>query len=112
MPPRAAGRKPATAGNKAPSKAETVAAIAEKAGVPKATAAAVLDALAETATADLKRHKAALIPGVAKVTAVHRPATRAREGINPFTKEPMTFKAKAARNDVKLRALKPFKDGV
>jgi hypothetical protein len=43
---------------------------------------------------------------------VKKPATKARQGINPFTKEPMTFKAKPARKLVKVRALKGLKDSL
>jgi nucleoid DNA-binding protein len=43
---------------------------------------------------------------------VHKPATKARKGINPFTGEETMFKAKPARNVVKVRALKGVKDMV
>jgi nucleoid DNA-binding protein len=47
-----------------------------------------------------------------KITVQRKPATPEREGINPFTKEPTTFKAKPARNIVKVRPLKALKDMV
>ena len=40
---------------------------------------------------------------------VKKPATKARQGINPFTKEPMTFKAKPASKKVRLLPLKSLK---
>ena len=40
------------------------------------------------------------------------PATKARKGINPFTKEETIFKAKPARNVVKLQLLKALKEMV
>jgi nucleoid DNA-binding protein len=46
------------------------------------------------------------IPGLIKLKLVHKPATKARPGINPFTKEPITIKAKPARNIVRARPLK------
>ena len=49
------------------------------------------------------------IPGLLKIKRVHKPATKARPGINPFTKEPTTIKAKPARNVVKAQALKSLK---
>jgi nucleoid DNA-binding protein len=52
------------------------------------------------------------IPGLLKIKRVHKPATKARPGINPFTKEPTTIKAKPARNVVKAQALKSLKDMV
>ena len=47
-----------------------------------------------------------------KVFVVRKPATKAREGINPFTGEKTMFKAKPARNVVKVLALKNLKDMV
>jgi nucleoid DNA-binding protein len=47
-----------------------------------------------------------------KVTVKRKPATKARKGINPFTKEPTVFKAKPARSVVKVRPLKALKDMV
>jgi nucleoid DNA-binding protein len=44
-----------------------------------------------------------------KITRIHKPATKAREGVNPFTGEKMMFKAKPARNVVKVRPLKNLK---
>ena len=47
-----------------------------------------------------------------KTTAKRKPATKARKGINPFTGEETIFKAKPARNVVKIRPLKKMKDMV
>ena len=49
------------------------------------------------------------MPGLLKIKVVRKPATPARTGINPFTKQETTFKAKPARNVVKLQALKSLK---
>ena len=47
-----------------------------------------------------------------KITVVRKPATEERPGINPFTKEETIFKAKPARNVVKITPLKGLKDMV
>ena len=52
------------------------------------------------------------IPGLVKLKVVRKPATKARKGTNPFTGEEMMFKAKPARNVVKVLALKNLKDMV
>ena len=52
------------------------------------------------------------IPGLMKIKVVRKPATEAREGINPFTGEKTTFAAKPARNVVKVTPLKGLKDMV
>jgi hypothetical protein len=41
-----------------------------------------------------------------------KPATEARTGVNPFTKEPMEFAAKPASKKVKASPLKVAKDAV
>ena len=52
------------------------------------------------------------IAGLMKIKVVRKPATKARKGINPFTGEPTIFKAKPARNVIKVRPLKKLKDTV
>ena len=52
------------------------------------------------------------VPGLLKCVVKRKPATKARKGTNPFTGEPMTFKAKPARNIVKVRHLKKLKEMV
>lgn len=53
-----------------------------------------------------------VMPGLLKAQVIHKPATKARKGVNPFTGEEMMFKAKPARNVVKVRALKKMKEMV
>jgi len=53
-----------------------------------------------------------MLPGLMKIETKRKPATKARKGINPFTGEKMTFKAKPARTVVKIRPLKQVKDMV
>ncbi|MEE9418670.1 MAG: HU family DNA-binding protein [Desulfatiglandaceae bacterium] len=49
------------------------------------------------------------LPGLMKIEVKRKPATKARKGINPFTDEETVFKAKPARNVVKIRPLKQMK---
>jgi nucleoid DNA-binding protein len=51
-----------------------------------------------------------VIPGLLKLRAVKKPATKDRPGINPFTKEPITIKGKPASKKVRATALKQLKD--
>jgi nucleoid DNA-binding protein len=44
-----------------------------------------------------------------KIKTIHKPASKARKGTNPFTGEEMMFKAKPARNVVKVLPLKNLK---
>ncbi len=50
------------------------------------------------------------LPGLLKIKTVKKPARRARKGINPFTGEETTFKAKPASTAVKVTPLKGLKD--
>jgi DNA-binding protein HU-beta len=49
------------------------------------------------------------LPGLLKMKVVKKPATKARQGVNPFTKEQMTFKAKPASKKIRLLPLKSLK---
>jgi DNA-binding protein HU-beta len=72
----------------------------------------VIDAVAEIGYKELKKTGAFFMPGLAKFVVIKRPATKAREGINPFTKEPTIFKARPARKIIKARPVKAAKDAV
>jgi nucleoid DNA-binding protein len=72
----------------------------------------VIESLAIVGYKELKKTGAFLVPGFAKFVVIKKPATKAREGINPFTKEPTTFKAKPARKIVRARPVKAVKDAL
>ena len=99
---------------KAPTKSEILNNIAESAELSRKEVSRVLDGLmAEIGKSVGKRGAGQFsIPGVCKITVVRKPATKARKGINPFTGEEQMFKAKPARNVVKIRPLKNLKDMV
>lgn len=102
------------AAGKPPTKTEIYAQLAEETGVSKKDVASVFDALQNMIRKSLSKSgsKAFAIPGLCKITVQHKPATKERRGINPFTKEETVFKAKPARNVVKVRPLKNLKDMV
>jgi DNA-binding protein HU-beta len=72
----------------------------------------VLESLASIGYKELNKSGAFLVPGFAKFVVIKKPATKARPGINPFTKEPTIFKAKPARKIVRARPVKAAKDAV
>ena len=94
------------------SKTELIEAIANQAGLEKKQVSAVLDALNDIVYKELKAENEVVLPGLLKLTAVTKPATPEREGINPFTKEKTIFKAKPARKVIKPRPLKALKDAL
>jgi len=86
--------------------------IAERTDLKKKDVVAVFDELSSIINGHIRRNAAGIftVPGLMKVKVVRKPATRARQGINPFTGEPTIFKAKPARNVVKIQPLKALKD--
>jgi len=112
-----AAKKPArivAAKEKPRTKSEVLSMISDHVGISKKEAAAVFDVMGEMIQADLKKTSCGSfnVPGMMKVSVQRKPATKARKGINPFTKEATIFKAKPARNVVKVRPLKGLKDRV
>jgi DNA-binding protein HU-beta len=98
--------------NKLMSKSELIQKIAEKHAVTRKDVKDVFESLAEIGYKELKKSGAFVVPGFAKFVVIKKPATKARKGINPFTKEPTVFKAKPARKIIKARPVKAAKDAI
>ncbi|MEL7473825.1 MAG: HU family DNA-binding protein [Planctomycetota bacterium] len=109
-----AAKKPAriSPAPKPRTKSEVLTLLAEHTGVSKKEVAAVFETMETIIGADLSKRGPGVfnVPGLMKVLVQRKPATKARKGINPFTGEPTVFKAKPARNVVKVRPLKGLKD--
>ncbi|HEY2732993.1 MAG TPA: HU family DNA-binding protein [Polyangiales bacterium] len=95
-------------------KSQILADIATTTGIAKRDVSKVVEELATV----IERHigkkgpGSFTMPGLFKIKTIRKPATKARKGINPFTKEEVTFKAKPARTVIKIRPLKKLKDMV
>jgi len=100
--------------NKRMTRSEFVTTLAEKSGLNKQQASLALDGIRDIVTSQLGLPEPCevLIPGLFILNVVDKPATLEHEGVNPFTKEPMTIKAKPARKVIKVRTLKALKDAV
>ncbi|HLH92118.1 MAG TPA: HU family DNA-binding protein [Xanthobacteraceae bacterium] len=72
----------------------------------------IIETLGTVGHKELKKAGVFVVPGFAKFVVVKKPATKAREGTNPFTGEKMMFKAKPARKIVRARPVKAIKDAV
>ncbi len=99
---------------KPPTKTEIYANISESTGLAKKDVGAVFDALSDEIAKALSKSgpQSFTLPGLCKIVVQNKPATPEREGVNPFTGEKTMFKAKPARNIVKVRPLKKLKDMV
>ena len=86
--------------------------LAEDTGLTRVQVASVIDGLEGLMQRSLAKRALGefTVPGLMKITTVKKPARKARKGINPFTGEETTFKAKPASVAVKVRPLKKLKE--
>ena len=92
------------------SKGDVFGTIAQHVGIHRRDVAAVFHVMGSMIKADLAKGGSGVfkVPGLMRITVKRKPATKAHMGINPFTKEQVMFKAKPARNVVRVRPLKPL----
>jgi nucleoid DNA-binding protein len=94
-------------------KSEIYASLAETTGLTRKDIAKVFDDLATLVAKNLGKKGPGQfsLPGLAKLKAVRKPATKAAQKPNPFKPgEMMTVKPKPARTDVRIRAIKGLKE--
>lgn len=110
--PKTSTSKTTAAIKDAYTKSQLLSHISEKTELTKKQVNLVFDELTAVAQRHLSKRGAGefTIPGLAKCVIKRKPATKARKGTNPFTGEEMMFKAKPARNIVKIRPLKKLKE--
>jgi len=105
-------KRKVTAVKKPMTKSAIINEVVEKTDLTKKQVTSVFDELAIIIERHIKKRSVGqfTLPGLLKIEVKRKPKTKARKGINPFTGEPMTIKAKPARNVVKVRPLKRLKD--
>jgi DNA-binding protein HU-beta len=94
------------------SKSELIDAISESSAVSKNDVKSVIENMITVGYKELNESGEFVIPGFVKMSVADKPATEARSGFHPFTKEPMEFAAKPASKTVKASPLKAAKDAV
>lgn len=97
-------------GTKVLTRTQQIAYLAESTGLTKKDVGLVFEHMLELISSHLKGPGEISLGGLIKIIVKRKPATKARKGINPFTGEPTVFKAKPARNIIKIRPLKKVKD--
>ncbi len=112
---KAAAKAPAkklTAVKEKYTKTQIVNELAENTGLSKKEVNSVIDNLGDVIERHIKKRAVGefTLPGLMKIKTVKKPARKARKGINPFTGEETTFKAKPASTTVKVQPLKKLKD--
>lgn len=93
------------------SKTELLTHLAEATNLSKKEVTGVIESLTQVIEAHIGKKGPGefVFPGLLKIATVKKPAKKARKGINPFTGEETTFKAKPASVAVKIRPLKKLK---
>jgi DNA-binding protein HU-beta len=93
-------------------KSQVVSELAEMTELDKKSINKVFDGLTEIIKKQLGSRGPGefVIPGLLKLKAVKKPATKDRPGVNPFTKQPITIKGKPASKKIRASALKALKD--
>ena len=99
---------------KAMTKSNLILAVAESVGdgLSKKHVKSVLESLITIGHTELKKAGVFTLPGFAKFRVIKKPATKARQGVNPFTKQPQTFAAKPASKAVRARPIKAIKNAI
>jgi DNA-binding protein HU-beta len=96
----------------APTKSEILAQVSKDTELSRKQVSEVFESLNGIIKKSLRGNGLFTLPGLLKLKVVKRPATKSREGVNPFTGEKMTFKAKPASKKVRALPLKNLKSFV
>ena len=93
-------------------KAQIITALSESSGLDKKAVTNLLDGLTDLVKRQLGTDGPGeiTIPGLVKLKAKSTAATQDRQGVNPFTKEPMTIKGKPASRKIRASPIKALKD--
>merc|ERR1711904_395465 len=84
--------------------------VAETTGLKTGQVKGAVEAMMSVAVEQVKKSGSFKLAGMLNMKLKNKPATKARKGINPFTKEPCVFKAKPASKTVKCFAMKKLKE--
>merc|ERR1712188_93538 len=106
------GKAMKTATGGALSTAGAYSSIAEKTGLKSKDVKAAIEGVIAVAAQQLKSTGKFKLGGALNLKLKKKPATAARKGVNPFTKEPCVFKAKPASKTVRALPMKKFKEMV
>merc|ERR1712151_98467 len=116
LPPKAMGAMKAMGaakgakGGKVMTATAAYQSVAETIGLKQKAVKGVVEAMVGVAADQLKKAGSFKIAGALNLKLKSKPATPARKGVNPFTKEPCVFKAKPASKTVRALPMKKFKE--
>merc|ERR1711948_123279 len=110
LPPQAMKAMKAMKSGKAMTATAAYQSVAETTGLKSKDVKGVMEALVGVAADQLKKSGSFKIAGALNLKLKSKPATPARKGVNPFTKEPCVFKAKPASKTVRALPMKKLKE--
>merc|ERR1712023_141457 len=87
-------------------------AVAETTGLKAKDVKGIMEGIVAVAAGELKKNGSFKLAGALNLKLKKKPATPARKGVNPFTKEPCVFKAKPASKTVRALPMKKLKEMV
>merc|ERR1712100_323930 len=86
--------------------------VAEGMGLKPKDVKAAVESVLGLAAVQLKQHGSFKVANMLNLKLKVKPATPARKGVNPFTKEPCVFKARPASRTVKAYPMKKLKEAI
>merc|ERR1712046_535578 len=86
--------------------------VAESTGLKANDVKAAVEGLLGLAAAEVKKSGSFKVGGMLNLKLKVRPASKARKGVNPFTKEPCVFKARPVSKTVKVYPMKKLKEAI
>jgi nucleoid DNA-binding protein len=103
-----------TVGEKPFTKTELMRTLCDRTGVARKEVAHIMETISDVIAAHMRKNGPGSFtwPGLLKIKVVKKPATKARDGLNPFTGEKMRFKAKPASRKPKALPLSALKEMV
>merc|ERR1711972_931939 len=110
MAPMKAMKKAMKGAAKGMTASAAYSAVAETTGLKAKDVKGVMEGIVAVAAEELKKSGSFKLAGALNLKLKKKPATPARKGVNPFTKEPCVFKAKPAPKTVRALPMKKFKE--
>src|SRR6201986_5139380 len=92
----------------APTKSEVLTQISKDPSLSRKQVSSVFDSLGGVIRKSLRGNGLFTVPGLMKLKVVKKPATKAREGINPFPGEKIIFRAGPPRKKLPFPPLRCF----
>jgi len=112
MPPRSKEQTPVLEDHVTVTRSQLVREIAERADIDRKAADEALRHFEQIVKENVNKGENVVLSGFLKFSRRATPARPARKGVNPFTGEMTTFKAKPASKAPRVTALKAFKDTI